>query len=135
MRGSAEKWRLGSWMQRWLPGRVVPMRGKPTGEERSLHLDAPEFFSRLESDTLALRDVHAGSGLDVPPLAGFAGPGFEDAEPSDLDAVSIQEGLLHPLRKQINHLQGRGFGHGQGLHQGGGDIDLDHDCLGLWGGN
>ena len=100
-------------------------------ERLSFQLDVPQFLPWLEADAPALGDVHAGTGLDVPPHPALAGPWLEHAKPSDLDAVPVQEGLLHSVGEEVNYLEGRGLGYGQGLHQGLGDVDLDHEGLGL----
>lgn len=55
---------------------VRPAKGRMS----STRLDVPQIFPRLESDALALGDVHAGTCLDVSAHAALAGPWFEHAE-------------------------------------------------------
>jgi len=77
----------------------------------STRVDIPQLLASLEADAPPLGDVHAGSGLDVPAHAALPGARFEHAKPSDLDAVPVQEGLLHAVGEEVNYPEGRGFGH------------------------
>lgn len=116
----------------WLCGECWGSEPGHQGEKPLTRLDVPQVFPWLEADALALGDVQAGPSLDVPAHAPLARMRLDEhAEPTDLDAVPIQQGLLHAVGEEIHHLEGSGFGDGQGLHQGAGDVDLDHDGLGL----
>jgi len=91
-----------------------------------LNLYRPQALAGLKADALALGDRNGGTRLNIPPGSPLPGSWLEDAKPSDLDTMTIEQGLLHLIGEYVHYLEGGGPRAGMHLHQGIGDVDLDH---------
>jgi hypothetical protein len=74
--------------------------------DTSLVVEEVEFLAGFEADGLAGGDADFGAGARVASDAGLAGAHIEDAESTELDALTLGEGALQALEHRID----RGFG-------------------------
>lgn len=92
----------------------------------ALTFNSAKVLPRFEPDALSLGNWNGGPRLDVPSGSALPRTRFEHGEASDLDAVPVEESLLHAFREQVHDLEGCATGAGVDLHERIGNVDLDH---------
>jgi len=89
-------------------------------------VDRLQLFARLETHSLAGRDADFGAGARVASDAGFARTNVEDAETSELDAITQRQSLLHALKDGFHRHFSFGFGDASLVYDFVDDIEFDH---------
>ena len=87
---------------------AVNGRKRVYDSKRPALVEDVEVFAGFEADGFAGRDGDFGSGAGVAADACFAGLDGEDAKASELDAVALDQGLLHGVEDGVHG----GFGLG-----------------------
>src|SRR5229473_4107940 len=92
-------------------------------------LEALEFFTGLEPDGFAGRNVDFFAGAGIAADAGLARLDAEDAEAAELDALAAAEGLLEGFEDGFDGLLGLGAADVRRGDDGIHDVQLNHTSL------
>jgi len=85
-----------------------------------------QLLARFEPHGFARRNGHLGAGPWIAADAGFARTNVEDAEASQLNALSMRQCSLHALKDRFHSHFGLGFGDSGLVYHFINDVELDH---------
>src|SRR5580658_7893018 len=97
--------------------------------EAVLSIDRLQFFPRLEAHSFAGRDRHFGAGARVASDASLARTHVEHAKPTQLNAITVGQRLLHALKDGFHRQLGLGLGDAGSGHHFVDDVELNHTRL------